>query len=147
MMMSRCFMTGRRYAFALLILMALALWSSGCCSFIPKERSVVDIKQHPKKEATIVETREVGCGYNGPRFWHCNREGDDLMCKDSCGDDPKCAENPGAISADRSGEARMSIDEEDVEASERSDESEKEEAQEPRSRENESETEQFEGDQ
>ncbi|MFW5968653.1 MAG: hypothetical protein ACOCV2_14100 [Persicimonas sp.] len=91
----------RRIALAGLVA-AAALLLSGCCSLFPTQQTVIDVKQHPEQEATIIQTYEEGCTYTGYRFWHCTREGDDLKCEETCGGDPECAENPGALAADRS---------------------------------------------
>lgn len=71
-------------------------------------QSVVDIRQHPTKDVTVVHTVERG-GWNpeGDRFWHCVQEGQQLLCEPVCGDDVECPPAPGIIRADASAEARL----------------------------------------
>lgn len=110
------------------LFVAAALWLSGCCSLFPTQQTVIDVKQHPEKEATIIQTYEEGCTYTGYRFWHCTREGDDLQCEETCGADPECAENPGVLAADRSVSAQSGSSKSDRQAkSEQDDEAREDE--------------------
>ena len=73
-------------------------------------QSVVDIRQHPSQDVTIIHTVEQG-GFDagGHRFWHCVRESDQLLCDLVCGDDLSCPQQPGMIRATRSPAAQLGI--------------------------------------
>lgn len=89
------------------MVMALALVWSGC----ETTQSVVDIRQHPTQDVTVIHTVQQGWMDSGHRFWHCVREGDELVCDVVCGDgeqdEVQCPQQPGLIRANRSAAAQL----------------------------------------
>ena len=92
----------QRWAALLTVLACAFLWS-GC----ETTQSVVDIRQHPTQDVTVIHTLQSGWMDSGHRFWHCTREGEELICDVVCGDDIKCPQRPGLIRANRSAAAQL----------------------------------------
>ncbi len=97
-------MTNRRLFLCAGALLLLGLLLTGC----ETTQSVVDIRQHPSQDVTIVHTVEQG-GLNpaGDRFWHCVQEGQELLCEPVCGVEIECPPAPGLIRAEASAAARI----------------------------------------
>lgn len=97
-------MMNRSICISTTLLLIFGMLLAGC----ETTQSVVDIRQHPTKDVTLVHTVEQG-GWNpaGDRFWHCVQEGQQLLCEPVCGDDVKCPPAPGLIRADASAQARI----------------------------------------
>ncbi len=89
---------------ALATLLAFSMMATGC----ETTQSVVDVRQHPTQDVTVIHTVEQGgMSGGGNRFWHCVREGDELVCDVVCGDDINCPQRPGLIRANRSAAAQL----------------------------------------
>ena len=96
----------KRILAALVALVALLLLTSGC----ETTQSVIDIRQHPTQDVTVIHTVQQGGGFgdsSGHRFWHCVREGEELVCDVVCGVEISCPQRPGLIRANRSAAAQL----------------------------------------
>lgn len=88
---------------ALVAVFVFSLVASGCDT----TQAVVDIRQHPTQDVTIIHTIQESLTDSGNRFWHCVREGDELICDVVCGVDIQCPERAGLIRARRSATAQL----------------------------------------
>ena len=86
-----------------LLFAASLIFAVGC----ETTQSVIDIRQHPTEDVTIIHTVQQGGTSSGHRFWHCVREGDELVCDLVCGEDISCPSRPGLIRAHRSAAAQL----------------------------------------
>ena len=88
---------------ALVGLLILSVLSWGCDT----TQAVVDIRQHPTQDVTIIHTLQQSISDSGNRFWHCVREDDELICDLVCGEDVQCPQRAGLIRANRSAQAQI----------------------------------------
>jgi len=85
-----------------MMILFLAMVLSGCLN-----RRILDVKDHPTKPGTVIETRDAYTiaefiPYKVvKRFWQCSEKGETLKCEQICGDDKEVACPRGLTANDR----------------------------------------------
>ena len=100
-------------------LLASVVMASGCSILMGPptltDREVENIKPHPSRDVTIVETWDTyGTGNNETterKFWYCKQSSDQLQCRPACGEDTRCPQGRADIQASIAPRAAILSDE------------------------------------